>query len=226
MMRDKVAKRYGAWVLLIATSAFGCNRPQSPNNEQSVAAAGSQTTQAGSSQAPQDEEARLDAMFLGEHDEPIVVDNAPIGIRLRKQDPESGGGFAWKRPFDRFRSLIIIPRDPNHDPIGAAYDTIKLEPIKRVVFVLTPANQHNGNEQQVVFTADPSAHRLTMTPPQEWWKDPNDKSGRLTPKDGSKLRLNRILYTPKGSAAEMTYPLTETTKYKHDNVEVLIIGTD
>lgn len=200
---------------LIVSSAVGCSRA-----EESASPAGTGASPPQAQQEPISEEERQ-AIIRSEHDEPVVVDNAPMKISLSKYATKEQN-YDWIRHFDRFATLHIIPRDANGDPIGED-ETFRLCYECTVTLVMKEnGNQPAGTEERIDFKPDKAAHKLTMTPSREY-ELKNNK--RLIPKDAPQLRLVRIEFTKRDATVPDKYEFADGNNYKYKNVEIILLGT-
>jgi hypothetical protein len=191
----------------------GCSRP-----EESAPPAQAAAPQQEQELSPEEKE----AIRRSEHDEPIVIDNAPMKVSLSKYAKEvTTGGYEWTRHFDRFATLHIIPREANGDPVGddTTYRLCLECPVTLVM--KENGNKPMGTEERIVLTPDKNAHKLTMKPARKYTEGNNK---RLTPMDSPQLRLVAIEFTDRDNMKQ-THALADTNDYKYKSVEIILIGT-
>jgi hypothetical protein len=196
----------------ILASTVGC----SPTEESAPPAAAAATQPAPIS--PEEQQ----AILRSEHDEPVVIDNAPMKISLSKYATATSGGYEWTRHFDRFATLHIVPREANGDPAGNDITYRLCYECSVFLLMKENGNQPAGTEEAIELKPDKTAHKLTMKPEREYAQGNNK---RLTPKNSPQLRLVGIRFTNRDTNVEQTESLVDGNAYKYKNVEIILIGT-
>ena len=162
--------------------------------------------------------------LVSDHDEPVVVDNAPVridfGNRPRHPTTSSDNGRTWSRRFSNNLHQIVVLLE---DEAGGQTRHKIISHLKgsgaSIKFTLARESDISASETLTFSLNGPDNDReMVMTAGNEVFEEDGGQMGRLKAKAIADFRLKEI------AIGGQTIPLTSGDRFLHQKVTVVIVG--
>ena len=146
------------------------------------------------------------------HDEPLVVDNGPLGIDVGQRHEDEGlleqvGTRDWKRKVSQFNKIVLIRKTSNGNPTFGAIDTR-----------IASLSREDGADITLTLSNGSSTLKLSFTGEghDELMIKPNDfnftKQGRRL--NHNNLRITRVEWFEAGQTSPTQFPAGATQNHE------------
>jgi hypothetical protein len=154
---------------------------------------------------------------ISDHDEPVVVDNAPVRIDFGDRDVTSTPGKSFSRPFTKAVHYALVLREKG----GSRERPILISHLEGDPVIMKLAREATPTTvaETLTFTVHESGGKYTvrMTATNNDFEQEGAKKGRVKPKGSDDLRLNEL------AIGADTVPFVKDGQFENTKVTILLV---